>query len=76
MSCGVGHRCSLNPVLLWLWPEVVVPILPLAWEPPYAPSAVLERQKKRKEKSSSSLHHDSLDSLKNPLVAHIFISLW
>ena len=19
MSCGVGHRCSSDPVLLWLW---------------------------------------------------------
>ena len=20
-SCNIGHRCSLDPVLLWLWPR-------------------------------------------------------
>ena len=50
MSCGVGHRCRLDPVLLWLWcrPAAVVPIQPLAWEPPYAVGAALKRQKKKK----------------------------
>ena len=34
MSYGVGHRCSLDPALLWLWcrPAGVVPTGPLAWE--------------------------------------------
>ena len=38
MSCGVGHRYSLDLVLLWLWcrPATVAPIQPLAWELPYA----------------------------------------
>ena len=33
MSCGVGHRRSSDPVLLWLWlrPAVVGSIQPLAW---------------------------------------------
>ena len=28
VSCGIGHICSLNPVLLWLWrrPAVSAPI--------------------------------------------------
>jgi len=36
MSCGVGHRCSSDLVLLWLWcrPAATAPIRPLAWEPP------------------------------------------
>ena len=36
MSCGVGHRCSSDLMLLWLWhrPAAVAPIGPLAWEPP------------------------------------------
>jgi len=41
MSCGVGHRCSLDLELLWLWP-VPVPatlIQPLAWRLPYAMGA-------------------------------------
>ena len=38
MSCGVGRRCSSDPMLLWLWrrPVATSPIGPLAWEPPYA----------------------------------------
>ena len=38
MSCGVGHRHGLDPVLLWLWhrPEAIAPIQLLAWETPYA----------------------------------------
>ena len=33
--------------LLWLWrrPVAPAPIRPLAWEPPYAAGAALERQK-------------------------------
>ena len=34
MSCGVGHRCGLDLVLLWLWcrPVAAALIQPLAWE--------------------------------------------
>ena len=51
MSSGVGRRHS-DPVLLWLWrrPAAVALIRPLAWEPPYAKSAALERKKKKKKK--------------------------
>ena len=50
MNCGVGSRCSLDLMLLWLWrrPAAVSPIGPLAWEPPYAMGAVIERKKKVK----------------------------
>ena len=47
MSCGLGHRCGLDPMLLWLWPGVVAPTGPLAWEPPYATGAEKERRKKK-----------------------------
>ena len=42
MSCGVGHRLGSDLSLLWLWcrPAAVDPIRPLAWEPPYAVSAL------------------------------------
>ena len=52
MSCGVGHRCGLDPVLLWLWyrPAATAPIGLLVWEPPYASGAALKRQKKKKKK--------------------------
>ena len=38
--------------LLWLWcrPAATVPIRPLAWEPPRAASAALEKGKKKKKK--------------------------
>ena len=50
MSCGVGARCHLDQALLWLWRRLatVALIRPLAWEPPYAVSAALKRQKKKK----------------------------
>ena len=50
MSCGVGHRHSLDPELLWLWllPAATAQIGPLAWEPPYAVGVALKRQKKKK----------------------------
>ena len=37
-SSGVGGRCDLDPVLLWLWqwPAGTAPTGPIAWEPPYA----------------------------------------
>ena len=55
MSCGLGHRFGLDPTSLWLWCRLAATALfqPLAWEPPYAASASLKRQKtkKRKEKT-------------------------
>ena len=45
MSCGVGCRCGSDPELLWLWcrPAATGPIRPLAWKPPHAAGAVLEK---------------------------------
>ena len=53
MSCGVGCRPGLDPVLLWLWrrPVATAPISPLAWEPPYAAGVALKRKKKKKKES-------------------------
>ena len=38
-------------MLLWLWcrPVATTPIRPLAWEPPYATGAALEKEKKKKK---------------------------
>ena len=51
-SCGVGHRCGSDLALLWLWcrPVATAPVRPLAWEPPYAAGAALEKTKKKKKK--------------------------
>ena len=48
MSCGVGHRCGLDPSLYWLWyrPAAAALIQPVAWEPLYAMGAALKRQNK------------------------------
>ena len=59
MSCGVGHRRGLDPTLLWLWPKPAATdwIRPLAWEPPYASGAALEKtenkQTNKQQKNSS-----------------------
>ena len=52
MSCGVGCRRGLDPVLLWLWCRpVATPLIgPLAWEPPRAVGAAQEIAKRQKEK--------------------------
>ena len=51
MSCGVDRRHGSDPTLLWLWcrPAAIALIRPLAWEPPCALGAALERQKKKKK---------------------------
>ena len=51
MSCGVGRRRGLDPVLLWLGYRLaaVAPIGPLAWEPPYAVGVALKRKEEKKK---------------------------
>ena len=50
MNCGVGRRCGLDLVLLWLWcrPAAIAPIQPLAWEPPYDSGMALKSKIKTK----------------------------
>ena len=49
VSCGVGRRRGSDLVLLWLWhrPVTTASIRPLAWEPPYAAEAALEKAKRQ-----------------------------
>ena len=56
MSCGVGHRCSSDATLLWLWcrPAATALIRRLAWELPYAVGAALEKTKKKKKSKLNS----------------------
>ena len=56
MSCGVGHRRSLDPALLWLWRRLAAAarIRPLAWEPAYATGAALEKAKRQKNKNKKT----------------------
>ena len=51
MSYGEGHRCSSDPLLLWLWhrPGATAPIGPLAWELPHTAGTALKIQNKTKQ---------------------------
>ena len=55
VGCGVGHRCGLDPTLLWLWcrPAAVALIWPPAWEPPCALGAALKKDKRQKTKKKN-----------------------
>ena len=57
MSCGVGHRGGSDLALLWLWrrPAATALIRPLAWEPPHAVGAALEKDRKTKKKKKKDL---------------------
>ena len=52
MSRGVGHRCSSDPALLWLWcmMAAAAPILPLDWELPYTSDVGKKEGKKKRLK--------------------------
>ena len=52
VSCGIGHRCGLDPksLWLWLWPAAAAPIQPLAWELPYTTGVALKESKKKNKK--------------------------
>ena len=48
MNCGVGCRCSLDPVMLWLRRRLAAASLirPIAWELPYAAGVAPKHRKK------------------------------
>lgn len=47
VSCGVGRRSGSDLALLWLWCRLAAasPVLPLAWELPYAADVALKKKK-------------------------------
>ena len=46
VSYAIGHRCGLDPMLLWLWHRLADTALirPLAWELPHATSAAPQKK--------------------------------
>ena len=54
MSYGIGHRCSSDLVLLWLWCRSAATVLIglLAWEPPYAADVALKKKTKQTNKQT------------------------
>ena len=73
MSCGVGRRCGLDPMLLWLWCRLAATasIRPPAMELPYAAGAALEKAKgqKKKKKKKKKLLQSSQPSATNTLIS-------
>ena len=53
MSYRMGRRHGSDPALLWLWHRLAAKALirPLAWEPPYAASVALKRQKDKNKQT-------------------------
>ena len=80
MSCGVDQRRGLDPALLWLWhrPPATAPIRPLAWEPPYAEEAALEKtkrqNKKQTNKQKTATKNYTLIKNKRKYLLHILIT--
>ena len=72
MSCGIGCRRGLDPMLLWLWYKMAAAavIRPLARELLYATGEALKSKKKRggDKKKRGSFHCGSAE--KNPTSIH------
>ena len=65
MSCGVGHRRSSDPALLWLWRKLAATALirPLAWETPYAVGEAQEMAKRQKDKKKKKFIQHVINTL-------------
>ena len=59
MSSGIVHRYGLHLALLWLWHRLAAtaPIIPLAWEHPYAVGVVLKGQMTKKIKKKLKMEY-------------------
>ena len=68
MSCSVDGRRGLDLALLWLWlwPAVLAPIPPLAWELSYAAGVALKsKTKQNKTEKEESLGSEDSKILKS-----------
>ena len=66
MSCGVGHRCGLDPALLLPWnrPAATALIRPLGWESPCAAGVALEKDKQTNKKQNELNGHSNMTGYK------------
>ena len=55
MSCGVGRRHGLVPILLWLWLAAVASTGPLAWEISICCRCGPKKEKEKKKKKKKDL---------------------
>ena len=60
----IGHRCSLDLALLWLWRRLpaAAPVQPLAQELPYAAGAALKRKKQKQTNKNQCDEKDLITS--------------
>ena len=75
MSCGVGRRGGYDLALLWLWCRPAALIRPLAWDPPYAVSVALKRQK---DNNNNKKEREKENPVKNSvllLLRHFFFKI-
>ena len=49
-SCGLGHRCGSDPVLLWLWCRLAALMPPLTWELLYTAGGAVKRKKRERNR--------------------------
>ena len=78
MSCGVGHRCGLDPALLWLWhrPADIALIRPLAWKPPYALGAALKsKNQANKQKNQHRAGSGGIYSSRRAVLSLVGVSV-
>ena len=73
MSCDVGHRCSSDLALLWLWHRLAAAtwIRPLDWELPYAADAALKTNKKPKNRVTTIVYKALCQHLIYPMSTSI-----
>ena len=72
MSCGARRRRNSDPALLWLWCKLAAtaPIRPLAWDPPYAVGAALEKAEDKKKKKKKNGVPIAAQQIKNATNIH------
>ena len=76
VTCGVGRRWSLDPMLLWLWyrPAATALIRSLVWEHPYVMDAALEKRQKDKRGKKKSTAGRALSQ--RAVLPGIFLLAW
>ena len=78
MSYGIGRRFGSDLALLWFRhrPAATALIRPVAWEPPYAAGAALEKVKKTKKKLATNTYLSIITLNVNGLNAPIKRHRW
>ena len=70
VSYGVGRRCGLDPLLLWLWcrPASIPLIRPLAWELPYAVGIALKKKSEKEKQKKKYIYTYTHTEVVSPIL--------